>query len=668
MTSESRYHWGVMLFSAVLTVLFAGCATIDTGKLLGQMTDLDRLTVLPSPAYTTGQFSSYDRKATTPDDPETWFANHDRGHYLRVEEVAGRQEYVMMDAQGPGAVVRIWSANPEGTLRIYLDGHDEPVLEEDMKALLSGEVASFPEPIAGIRARGCNLYFPIPYAKHCKITSDEGNFYYLVNYRTYAPGTKVRTFTGDDLTRWADAIECVVDGLASPREAGAPCDAASRAWSASLEPGAEHVAARLDGPAQIAHLCATLAADDIETAARGVVLQIDFDGERTVETPLGDFFGTAPGLTPYESLPVGITEDPRPRMWSHWRMPFHRSAVVTLRNLSGQPVTLEGTLGVANYRWTDRSLLFHAKWRIERDLPSRPMSDWTHMICKGKGRFVGTSLHVANPVKHWWGEGDEKIYVDGETFPSWFGTGSEDYFGYAWCNNTPFVHAYHNQPRVDGPLNYGNTSNNRFHVIDDIPFTRSFRFDLENWHSHGDTATTRAAVSYWYARPGGTDFFEPLTADDVQPAFEPPYKPSSVEGVQEGEDMRVVKLTAGDAAVRKSHWPDGFSGDTILLWGGGKPGDTLTLAFDSPQAGQRNVVVHPTGFSDFAIVRFSVNGQKSGEVIDLYQDRFRPMAEVNLGSFPLHEGENQLTIEIIGANEQAEKNYGVGLDYLRLEK
>ena len=53
---------------------------------------------------------------------------------------------------------------------------------------------------------------------------------------------------------------------------------------------------------------------------------------------------------------------------------------------------------------------------------------------QGRGRFCGVMLHVWNPRGGWWGEGDEKFFVDGEKFPSTFGTGSEDYFGYAWCD------------------------------------------------------------------------------------------------------------------------------------------------------------------------------------------------------------------------------------------
>ena len=94
-------------------------------------------------------------------------------------------------------------------------------------------------------------------------------------------------------------------------------------------------------------------------------------------------------------------------------------------------------------------MYFHAKWRTA-DMKTRPFHDWTYCDLKGKGVFVGDMLSIMSPVGAWWGEGDEKIFVDGEKFPSWFGTGSEDYYGYAWSNPEPFQHPYHNQTRCDG--------------------------------------------------------------------------------------------------------------------------------------------------------------------------------------------------------------------------
>lgn len=171
------------IFAFALAVGAADKPVVNTASLLDDLTNLAGMAEFPNPAYTCKQFSSYDPKSKSP--KEEWFANDDCGHYLRIEQREGRQEHVMMDASGPGAIVRIWSANPAGTLRIYLDGAAQPVIEAAMTDLLGGKHPSLPRPIAGEYSKGWNLYFPIPYAKSCKVTSDKGGFYYHINYRTY---------------------------------------------------------------------------------------------------------------------------------------------------------------------------------------------------------------------------------------------------------------------------------------------------------------------------------------------------------------------------------------------------------------------------------------------------------------------------------------------------
>src|SRR5262245_30286978 len=111
--------------------------------LIEEMVDLRRVAALADPPYTAHLASSYDRRSTSADDQESWFANDDwasaaRPNYVALEENSGRREYVLLDAKGPGAVVRIWTATPTGTLRIYLDGATDPVLEEPLGQLLSG--------------------------------------------------------------------------------------------------------------------------------------------------------------------------------------------------------------------------------------------------------------------------------------------------------------------------------------------------------------------------------------------------------------------------------------------------------------------------------------------------------------------------------------------------
>ena len=238
-----------------------------------------------------------------------------------------------------------------------------------------------------------------------------------------------------------------------------------------------------------------------------MLLTITFDGASHPQIccPLGDFFGSSPGLQPYVSLPFDVERPAEMRSW--WCMPFEKSAVIEVQNLGKTATPIFFRAQVEKYTWSDRSMHFHAKWR-QQTLNTRPFRDWTYCDLKGQGVFVGDMLSLTNPSTAWWGEGDEKIYVDGERFPSWFGTGSEDYYGYAWSNPTPFQHAYHNQTRCDGPGNRGRTSVNRFHIIDAIPFTKSFRFDIEVWHWTPKIDISYAATSYWYARPGATDDFK----------------------------------------------------------------------------------------------------------------------------------------------------------------
>lgn len=224
-------------------------------SLLDDMTNLAAMAEFPNPPYITRQFSSYDRASTTPADPKTWFANNDCGNYLRVEDRGGHKEFVMADMPGPGAIVRIWSPNPGGTLRIYLDGQEKPALEYAMADLLAGKHPLLPPPIAANLSMGWNLYFPVPYAKHCKVTCDKGGQYYHVGYRTYPAGTDVKTFSVVQLEAAKGEIRKVANRLAVPRTATPLAEnSASKHFEKSIEPGKSTVLFKLTGPQAVARL------------------------------------------------------------------------------------------------------------------------------------------------------------------------------------------------------------------------------------------------------------------------------------------------------------------------------------------------------------------------------------------------------------------------------
>ena len=186
--------------------------TVET--LLRKMSDPRWLAMPPEPGERTVQFSSYDRatrleggKIVNP------FANGDVGQYLRVDGKGDRQEWVLAESQGPGYVSRIWSANPNGELRIYIDGNPTPALAAPFPAITNGEIAPFGAPFGHDASRGRNLYFPFPFAKSIKITTTKGKQYFQVSVTSLPAGTNVESYSEDVLKRAAPVLEETRRGL-----------------------------------------------------------------------------------------------------------------------------------------------------------------------------------------------------------------------------------------------------------------------------------------------------------------------------------------------------------------------------------------------------------------------------------------------------------------------
>ena len=393
--------------------------------------------------------------------------------------------------------------------------------------------------------------------------------------------------------------------------------------------------------------------------------------------PLGDFFGTAPGINKYKSLPVGMTED---GFYCYWYMPFEKSALLELTNDGDRQRTVTFTITHTPVSRPIKELgRFHVKWHRDAFLPAEPERraiDWTMLKTKGRGRYCGVMLHVWNPKDMWWGEGDEKFFIDGEKFPSTFGTGSEDYFGYAWCDPTLFTNCYHNQTISMG--NRGHVSVNRWHISDNVPFQTSFEGAIEKYFPN-DWPTLYAATAYWYQAAGQTDPYEEEPVDRRRRYY---IKPARVKGAIEGETLNVLRCTGGQVgtpnvwAKNRSAW----SGETNLWWYNTKPGDMLILALPVEKTGKYKVLAQFTKGYDYATVQLYLDDNKLGGPIDLYDPIGRysdsphncgdvaPSGALDMGTYELDDGKHDLRIDIIGANDKAEKEYKVGLDYLLLEE
>jgi hypothetical protein len=674
---------GIWLGIGVWILGFGQAKASETGgqqkltyvDLVQRLTNLEYLATIPALGDACAQWSSYDRASRY--DEATgkyirWDANGDGGGVIRKEG----DKLVLAEMEGPGCIWRIWSATPgKGHVRIYLDGADDPVVDLPFKGYFDGQNPPFTRPaLVHTVSMGWNNYTPIPYQKSCKIIADrDWGQYYHFNYETFPKGTQVPVFKRELNGNESAALDQANDLLLlcePPSGRPRPGEKVLQ-QNSKVGPGKTALLAALKGPRAITVVrikpeLPTAPAD--QAVLRELALQIKWDSETepSVWAPLGDFFGTAPGANEYRSLPLGLTAD---GWWySAWYMPFGKEARVELVNDGKETRALALEIFHAPLaRPIGQLARFHAKWHRDIFLPAEPERriDWPVVKTEGAGRFVGMMLHIWNPRGGWWGEGDEKFFVDGEKFPSTFGTGSEDYFGYAWSSPKKFQHALHNQTHNDGNSK-GHVSVNRWHIADNVPFHRSFEGDIEKYFPN-EKPTLYAAMAYWYLAPGGKDPYRPVPLNQ-RVGYWTPVESAKIKGAIEGERLKILGKTGGNPQEQDmAGFGDKWSNDAHLWWIEAKPGDKLDLAVPVATAGRYKLTLHMTKARDYGIVQLWLDGAKLGEPIDLYNPDVVPTGPVKFGVHELSAGEHKLTVEIVGANEKAEKAYMFGLDYVKLE-
>jgi len=224
---------------------------------------------------------------------------------------------------------------------------------------------------------------------------------------------------------------------------------------------------------------------------RRLVLRMVWDDETTpsVEVPVGDFFCHGWCVrSNIISLPVCV--NPAGGFNCYWEMPFRKHALITIENL--WPEALSGFYYQVNYTLTDvpaDSAYFHAQWRRSNPLPYAQVHTLLDGV-KGQGQYVGTYLAWGVNNNGWWGEGEIKFYMDGDTqFPTICGTGTEDYFGGAWDFEFPtgqygiFSSPYTGLPQVIIPDGLYLTEQRfgmyRWHIMDPIRFKQDLRVTIQ---------------------------------------------------------------------------------------------------------------------------------------------------------------------------------------------
>jgi len=253
---------------------------------------------------------------------------------------------------------------------------------------------------------------------------------------------------------------------------------------------------------------------------RFAILRFYWDGETepSIECPLGDFF--ASGWGQYAQLSsLAVCVNPGSAFNCYWEMPFRKGFKVTIENTADDPFTIYYQINYALTQVPEDAAYFHAQFRRVNPLPYK--TDYTIVDgIQGWGHYVGTYMAWGVNNNGWWGEGEIKFFMDGDTkFPTICGTGTEDYF----CGSYDF-----DSKRPDGTVQYTEHSTPysglhqvirgdghyqvqqrfgmyRWHIMDPIRFEKDLKVTIQalGWHSGGRYLPLQddiASVAFWYQK------------------------------------------------------------------------------------------------------------------------------------------------------------------------
>jgi len=280
--------------------------------------------------------------------------------------------------------------------------------------------------------------------------------------------------------------------------------------SVRIEPGQTFTLADIKGSGAIQHIWMTPTGN-----WRFSILRIYWDGETTpsVEAPVGDFFASGWGkAAQISSLAVAV--NPGSAFNSYWTMPFRHSARITMENIDEKPMTLYYQITYAVTPIGDDAGYFHAEFRRTNPLPYKQVYTILDGV-KGQGQYVGTVMSWGVHNNGWWGEGEIKFYMDGDTdHATIVGTGTEDYFcgSYDFENQEThqyqeFTTAYSGLPLVIRPDGLYKSQERfglyRWHIMDPIRFGKDLKVTIQalGWQSGGRYLPLQddiSSVAYWY--------------------------------------------------------------------------------------------------------------------------------------------------------------------------
>lgn len=322
---------------------------------------------------------------------------------------------------------------------------------------------------------------------------------------------------------------------------------------------------------------------------------------------------------------------------------------------------------------------FRARWRMDHDLVGSPtaVQDLPFLLAAGEGVYVGSVSYILNPNEvptpygSWWGEGDEKVFIDDDVRPSTFGTGSEDYYNYSWSVPDIFIFPYCGQPRNDGPANRGFVTNYRWHILDALPFRQGIRFFIELKSHERTPQMAYGRIGYHYALPGITDDHLAVTSEDVRPPLLPEFwQPASRMGARNSVFFTAEDVLAdrGGTEMRPGRI---WAGGALCVWKPESVGEEKDILLRVEEPGKKRLHIVAALTPSSGVLGFEWDGQPLilGENRD-HLDLFRPYRRLSRNfTFPVMEmtaGEHVLTLIHRGADDRA-RGRDIGIDFIWIQ-
>ncbi|HEY0639064.1 MAG TPA: DUF2961 domain-containing protein [Pseudonocardiaceae bacterium] len=469
---------------------------------------LDDLPLLAPGGVRSRQFSSFARDGSNNDGFGGTFS------CLRTS-AAG---CVIAEDQGAGELNSLWftrdggDVTATGQLLIELDGR--AVVNAPLRDVVNGALgAPFQYPLvanADQASGGVYVKVPMPYRASMRVTVRNNPLFHHVGYRQFPDATGVTTF--DPADRAEDVLAVLrAAGTRDPKPARP--DATTRTATLTVPAGGQASLGGVTGPATVTGLRLRLpSAQRTDAVLAGLRLVVTADGRTTVDSPIGEFFGSGLGQATVRSLMFAM--DPATGWYSAWwPMPLRQQASVALVNRTGGTVSgVETALTSApEARWASELAPGGGAGyftTVSRRGATTPGADWLFADRAGRGKFVGVTQTAEGRVPtgntRGYLEGDERVYVDGEATPAWYGTGSEDFYEAGWYFNrgefsAPFTGNTRHEVRAGGCAVECDAVY-RLMITDAVAYRTGLRFGIEHGPQN-DHDATYGSTAYLYTQP-----------------------------------------------------------------------------------------------------------------------------------------------------------------------